>query len=66
MEDRDTWKREALEQLRKTASAEPDIEGSRFHYFYVCGNCRSVINYRDSFCWNCGTPVDWDGGQHDT
>ena len=62
----DNWKDKALEQLRKTASAEPDIEGSRFHYFYVCGNCRSVINYRDSFCWNCGTPVDWDGGQHDT
>lgn len=27
---------------------------------YTCGNCASVIQITDNYCWNCGYAVLWD------
>lgn len=38
----------------------PEIEGDRFNWFWVCGNCHCRINWHDKKCSCCGKDVNWD------
>ena len=29
-------------------------------WWYACGNCHGVIDYKDPFCRHCGREVKWD------
>ena len=47
--------------LEKLNEAEPEIEGDRHTWFYVCGECHAAINWKDRFCKWCGRRQRWDG-----
>ena len=40
-------------------SFKPEIEGSSFSWFYVCGNCHSQIKWKEQRCPVCKAGVDW-------
>ena len=40
-------------------SAKPEIEGSLYGWFYVCGLCHSRINWNDHQCPVCKAGVNW-------
>lgn len=40
---------------------EPEIEGDRYGWYYVCSKCHGDINWKDSFCRHCGRRINWNG-----
>ena len=38
---------------------EAEIEGDRYTWWYVCGECHGEIDYKEQPCRHCGTPVIW-------
>jgi len=38
---------------------EPDMEGGGTSWFYVCGDCHGVIDWKAEKCRHCGRPVKW-------
>lgn len=43
-----------------TEPVEYDTEGSRYSWFFVCGECHGNIDFKDSYCRHCGQKVKWD------
>jgi len=43
----------ARELKRVQDAKKADLEGSR-----KCGNCSVDVKANDSFCWNCGNPLE--------
>ena len=41
--------------------AEAEIEGGGSSWFYVCGDCHGIIDWKDAYCHHCGRKVKWDG-----
>ena len=39
--------------------AEAEIDGGGMSWFYVCGECRSVINRWHKYCHECGRRLIW-------
>lgn len=39
---------------------EAEIEGGNSNYWYVCGECRGLIHYKNKFCTECGRPIKWE------
>ena len=39
----------------------PEIEGDRYTWFYVCGDCHGQINWHDEVCRHCKARLDWNG-----
>lgn len=39
----------------------PEVEGDRWSWFYVCGECHGQINWHDQQCRHCGRWVNWNG-----
>lgn len=50
-------KRNESEQVE--TAVHPEIEGSRYNWFYVCGDCHCVINWKEQVCPHCGRRIDW-------
>lgn len=50
------------ENPEKKKSVEPEVEGDRWNWFYVCGECHGVIDWKESVCRHCRTPIDWGRG----
>ena len=42
-----------------TQTAEAEIEGGGKDWFFVCGECRTVVGNHDKFCKNCGRKLIW-------
>jgi hypothetical protein len=40
--------------------AEAELEGGGTMWWYVCGECRGMINYGDKFCRHCGKELVWE------
>lgn len=40
---------------------KPEIEGDRWSWFYVCGECHGQVNWHDPVCSHCGWRLDWNG-----
>lgn len=38
----------------------PEVEGDRWNWFYVCGECHGQINWKDKICKHCGREINWD------
>lgn len=39
-----------------------DVEGTpRNGYWYVCDECRGIVNWKEEVCPHCGWRLDWDG-----
>lgn len=47
-------------QEEKNMPVEPEIEGDRWNWFYVCGECHGYIDWKEKVCRHCGRVVDWD------
>lgn len=41
-------------------TAEVDLEGGGWNWWYVCDECRSVVNPGDEICCECGRKLKWD------
>jgi len=41
-------------------TAEVEIEGDKWTWWYVCGECHSAVNLRDEKCRECGRRLIWD------
>lgn len=52
--------RKAAEAMERMEPTEPEIEGDRWTWFYVCGDCHTAISPVDKFCRQCGRPLKWD------
>ena len=39
----------------------PEIEGDRYTWFYVCGDCHGQVNWHDEVCRHCKARLDWNG-----
>lgn len=57
-----------MDELEKVQPAEdparvtvPEIEGDRYGWFYVCGECHGQINWKDNICPHCGWRINWNG-----
>lgn len=48
--------KDALALLKEQEAVEPKKEC----WWYICGNCRKQIDYRDNFCRHCGRTVKWE------
>ena len=55
-----------MDELEKVQPAEdpervtvPEIEGDRYGWFYVCGECHGQINWKDNICPHCGWRINW-------
>ena len=42
----------------------PEIEGMDLSWYYICPECRSVINWHDPECRNCHRRIKWDEDIH--
>lgn len=52
----------AEELLKKQIPVKPEIEGdARVLWWYVCGECHTMISTGDKFCKQCGRGIDWSG-----
>lgn len=51
----------AAEELRAGEETEPEFEGGGSSWWWVCGECRTMIDERDRFCRECGRRLKWDG-----
>ena len=38
---------------------EPEIEGDRWSWFYVCGECHGYVSTEDEYCRHCGREIKW-------
>ena len=38
-----------------------EIEGDRWSWFYVCGDCHGQVDWHDERCKHCGRRLDWNG-----
>lgn len=36
-----------------------DIEGSQGYYFWVCDECRTILNWKQKICPGCERQVNW-------
>ena len=48
---------EPVDAVRDKESYGKDDFGA---WWYACGNCHGVIDYKDKFCRHCGREVKWD------
>lgn len=55
MTDKEKEKRSELPPV------EPEIEGDRWNYYYVCEDCHGPVNWKDEICIHCGRRLDWNG-----
>lgn len=39
----------------------PEIEGDKYGWFYICGNCHSQIIWHQEKCTVCKRRLDWHG-----
>lgn len=39
----------------------PEIEGDRWTWFYVCGECHGQVDWHDPECKHCKRRLDWNG-----
>lgn len=51
----------AAEELQAGENVEPEFEGGGHSWWWVCGECRTMIDERDKFCRECGRRLKWDG-----
>ena len=42
-------------------SVTVEIEGDRWSWFYVCGDCHGQVNWHDPVCSHCGRELNWNG-----
>ena len=45
--------------LLKEQETDAEIEGGGRDWWYVCGECRAVIDSSDSYCSKCGRRIRW-------
>ena len=50
---------EVLIDLLKDQETDAEIEGGGRDWWYVCGECRAVIDSSDSYCSKCGRRIRW-------
>lgn len=48
------------EQEPVEAITDSECEGNFGSWWYACGGCHGVIDYKDKFCRHCGKVVKWD------
>ena len=45
--------------LLKEHETDAEIEGGGRDWWYVCGECRAMIDSSDSYCSKCGRRIRW-------
>lgn len=55
-----------MEIIKKPENKEnewtkPDIEGGGWCYFYVCEECRTIIDWKQEICPTCKRRINWNG-----
>jgi ribosomal protein L40E len=50
-----------MKEKEWSTPAEAEIEGDRYIWWYVCGECHSAINWKDEECRECKRPISWAG-----
>ena len=46
--------------MSETRTAEVEIEGGGWSWFYICGDCHGAVEYKAEKC-GCGAKLDWKG-----
>ena len=54
-----TMLKSALKLLTEEKITEPEVEGSDYTWWYVCGECHGAIGDRDAYCKHCGAKLLW-------
>lgn len=48
------------EKVKKSeAKSYPEVEGERYHWFWVCSLCHGVIAWNVDICPHCKSEVVW-------
>ena len=49
-----------MEELNQEKNV-PEVEGDRWNWYWVCGECHSPVNWHEESCPHCGRRLDWNG-----
>lgn len=49
-----------MEELNQEKNV-PEIEGDRWNWYWVCGECHGPVNWHEKSCPHCGRRLDWNG-----
>lgn len=47
------------EEEKKTLESIPEVEGSNYNYFWVCGVCHGYIKWGEIICPHCKVRLNW-------
>ena len=50
-----------LQLIERRTPVEAEPEGSNRSWWYVCGECHSLIGGHDGYCRTCGREIKWEG-----
>lgn len=53
------WDINIEEELTEEETVRPELEGGGNSWWYVCGECHTMIDSRDRFCRQCGRGLEW-------
>ena len=45
--------------LQRYRGAEAEIEGGEEIWWFVCGECRKILDPKDKYCRQCGREIIW-------
>ena len=51
----------SMEENKKDRPEETtvDIEGHNYNWFYVCSECRCIVNWKQEYCPECKRRINW-------
>ena len=61
MLDNTGYRLEIVQDKETKETTEPEIEGDRWSWFWVCGECHGQISENAEVCPHCGWRLKWDG-----
>ena len=50
-----------MDEQEEEKTAEVDIEGDRYNWWYVCEECHGILYGREKTCPWCKVKLDWSG-----
>ena len=54
-------KKKKEQNKKEQDSVIVEIEGDRWSWFYVCGDCHGQVNWHEPVCSHCGRELNWNG-----
>lgn len=56
---KDVWMTVKMKEKEEKDGVEPELEGGEPHWFFVCGECHTLLNRGQEKCPECGRRILW-------